>query len=89
MFRSRKNTTRHTKQRVQNEDEEDILCSANAECALNEATNRSLNDGANLVPQTSVATDHSQQCRPSRSESDDQQYYIYSQALDEPVWRYV
>ena len=74
---------------AQNEDEEDILCSANAECALNEATNRSLNDGAKLVPQTSVATDHSQQCRPSHSESDDQQYYIYSQALDEPVWRYV
>jgi len=71
---------------AQNEDEEDILCSANAECALNEAKNRSLNDGAKLVPQTSVATDHSQQCRPSHSESDDQQYYIYSQALDEPVW---
>ena len=74
---------------AQNEDEEDILCSANAECALHEAKNRSLNDGAKLVPQTSVATDHSQQCRPSHSESDDQQYYIYSQALDEPVWRYV
>ncbi|CAL5098176.1 unnamed protein product [Urochloa decumbens] len=67
-------------------DEEDIVGSANVECALSDATNRSLNDGAKMVPQTLVATDHSQQSRPSHSEYDNQQYDIYSQPLDDPVW---
>uniref|UniRef100_K3YEE3 Zinc finger PHD-type domain-containing protein n=1 Tax=Setaria italica TaxID=4555 RepID=K3YEE3_SETIT len=71
---------------AENEDEEDIVGSDNVECALNDATNQSLNDGANMVPQTLVATGHSQQSRPSHSEYDDQEYYIYSQPLDEPVW---
>jgi hypothetical protein len=73
---------------AENEDEEYIVGSDNVECALNDATNRSLNDDANMVRQTSGATDHSQQSRPSLSEYDDQEYYIYSQPLDEPVWRY-
>ncbi|CAL4904094.1 unnamed protein product [Urochloa decumbens] len=71
---------------AENEDEEDIVGSANVECALSDATNWSLNDGAKMMPQTLVATDQSQQSRPSHSEYDNQQYDIYSQPLDEPVW---
>ncbi|CAN6335629.1 unnamed protein product [Urochloa humidicola] len=66
---------------AENEDDEDIVGYARSD-----ATNRSLNDGAKMVPQTLVATDHSQQSRPSHSECDSQQYDIYSQPLDEPVW---
>uniref|UniRef100_A0A0A8ZAE0 AIPP2-like SPOC-like domain-containing protein n=1 Tax=Arundo donax TaxID=35708 RepID=A0A0A8ZAE0_ARUDO len=57
------------------EDEEDIVGAADAECALHDATNCSLDDGAKLASQTI-----------SYSESADQQYYIYSQPLGEPVW---
>ncbi|CAN6330617.1 unnamed protein product [Urochloa humidicola] len=71
---------------AESDDEEDIEGYENVECALSDATNRPLNDGAKMVPQTLVATDHSQQFRPSYSEYEDPQYDIYSQPVDEPVW---
>ncbi|KAF8657882.1 hypothetical protein HU200_059692 [Digitaria exilis] len=72
---------------AEDEDDKDIVGSANAVCALNDATNWSLNTGTNMVPQTLVAADHSQQSSPSHSESDDQQHYVFAQPLDELVWR--
>nr|CAB3459452.1 unnamed protein product [Digitaria exilis] len=71
---------------AEDEDDKDIVGSANAVCALNDATNWSLNTGTNMVPQTLVAADHSQQSSPSHSESDDQQHYVFAQPLDELVW---
>lgn len=68
-----------------NEDEEDgeiITGVKNAKCALN--------DVAKLTSQTVVAKDHLLQSRTAfDSESANQQCYIYSQPIDEPVWRYV
>ncbi|KAL6641850.1 hypothetical protein ACP70R_020031 [Stipagrostis hirtigluma subsp. patula] len=69
------------------EDEEDIVGAASAECALNGAANCSLHDGPNLASETVVAEDHPLQSRTAHDpESSDQQYYIYSQPVDEPVW---
>ncbi|XP_062203479.1 uncharacterized protein LOC133905733 [Phragmites australis] len=72
---------------IEDEDEEDTVGAAYAECALNDAANCSLNDDAKLASQNIVAKDHLlQSTTASDSESAGQQYYIYSQPLDEPIW---
>ncbi|GJN13727.1 hypothetical protein PR202_gb00465 [Eleusine coracana subsp. coracana] len=71
----------------ENDDEEAVIDVANASSAQNNVANGVLNDGTNLELQTAIPEEHPPRSRiPSDSDTADQQYYVHSRPIDEPIW---
>ncbi|GJM87944.1 hypothetical protein PR202_ga03953 [Eleusine coracana subsp. coracana] len=74
----------------ENDDEEAVIDVANTSSAQNNVANGVLNDGTDLELQTAIPEEHPPRSRiPSDSDTADQQYYVHSRPIDEPIWRYV